>query len=139
MPESRFDLRGLRVLVVDDESDARELVKRVLTTHGCEVTCAETADLALALFAADAFDLLVSDIGMPQLDGYAFIRHWRKREHDGGLKKLPAIALTAYARADDRRKALMSGFNAHLAKPVDAAEMITIVASLTDRILGDVS
>jgi CheY-like chemotaxis protein/two-component sensor histidine kinase len=132
--ESRFDLTGLRVLVVDDEDDARHLIRRVLSAARCDVTCCDSAATALAETTQKTFDLIVSDIGMPTEDGYAFIRIHRQHELAQQLKRTPAIALTAYARKDDRRRALMAGFNAHLTKPVDANELLTIIASLTDRI-----
>lgn len=132
--ESRFDLTGLRVLVVDDEDDARHLIRRVLSAARCDVTCCDSSAAALAETSQKTFDLIVSDIGMPLEDGYAFIRNQRQHELSRQLKRTPAIALTAYARKDDRRRALIAGFNAHLTKPVDANELLTIIASLTDRI-----
>jgi light-regulated signal transduction histidine kinase (bacteriophytochrome)/CheY-like chemotaxis protein len=130
----KFNLEGVHVLVVDDEEDARNLVARLLKSAGCSVNCAGSAEEAIKLATNEKFSLIVSDIGMAQEDGYSFIRNWRSRENGLGQPKTPAVALTAYARADDRRRALMAGFNAHLTKPVDAVELVTIIASMTDRI-----
>ncbi len=120
---------GLRVLVVDDEPDAAELVAYVLETCGMEVRSAGSA--AEALEALDVFTphVIVSDIGMPVEDGYAFIRAVRTLA-DGALKATPAIALTAFARNEDRTRALVDGFNAHLAKPVEPAALVKAVAEL---------
>ncbi|BBO36432.1 ATP-binding protein [Lacipirellula parvula] len=132
--EPTFSLAGLSVLILDDEADSRALVARVLESCGARVTAVESPEQALELQAMATFDLIVSDIGMPGMDGFTFIRQWRAREATLQQKKTPAIALTAYARADDRRRALVSGFTSHLPKPVEAGELITLAASLTDRI-----
>ncbi|HEX8342659.1 MAG TPA: PAS domain S-box protein [Tepidisphaeraceae bacterium] len=125
------DIAGIRVLVVDDEPDAREMVKRLLgDCHAVAVT-AGTAGEALQLLAEGTFDVLVSDIGMPGEDGYSLIR--RVRALPGPVSAIPAIALTAYARAEDRVKAVTSGFQMHVAKPVEPVELLTMVASLTGR------
>ncbi|MEZ0266515.1 MAG: GAF domain-containing protein [Phycisphaerae bacterium] len=128
-------IAGMRVLVVDDEPDARALLARVL--EGCEarVRTAGSADEALALLAAERPDVLVSDIGMPGEDGYALIRKVRSLGPDRG-GAVPAIALTAYARAEDRMRAVLAGFQMHVAKPVEPAELITMVASLGGRTGG---
>jgi CheY-like chemotaxis protein len=120
------------VVVVDDEADARALVARVL--QGCEadVRTAGSVDEALALIEADPPDVLVSDIGMPDQDGYALIRRVRALGPARG-GAVPAIALTAYARAEDRMRAVLAGFRMHVAKPVEPAELITMVASLAGR------
>jgi CheY-like chemotaxis protein len=131
---SGLDLRGLHVLIVDDEDDARELIRRTLESANCTVTTAASAAEALERQAATRFDLLISDIGMPRQDGYALIAAWRRQEAALRIPKTPAIALTAYAQSDDRRKALLAGFNAHLSKPTNVDELATIAASLTDRI-----
>lgn len=125
-------LAGLRVLVVDDERDAQQLLVALLAGHGAEVTAVGSAAEALVEIQRDAPDVLVSDIGMPSEDGYALIRKVR-----GLLKKspkaLPAAALTAYARADDRSRALLAGFQSHVAKPVDPDELLIVVATLAGR------
>lgn len=127
--EAGFDLTGLKVLAVDDEADARLLVKRVLEACGALVRVAGSAEQALAEIAADKPDVLVSDIGMPGEDGYELIRRVRRLgpDHGGGI---PALALTAYARPEDRIKAVRAGFQMHISKPVEAAELLTMVASL---------
>ena len=133
IPADRLDLAGVKVLVVDDETDARALVKRLLEDRGVEVRTAGSADQTLELLAAQPPDVLVSDIGMPGEDGYALIRRVRVLPTDQG-GKVPAVALTAYARSEDRLKVLLEGFQAHLAKPVEAAELLTLVASLAGRV-----
>jgi len=127
-------LKGLRVLVVEDETDTRELVTFALTAAGAEVKTASRAREALDTLEGWTPDVLVSDIGMPGVDGYAFIGEVRRREADTGVR-LPAVALTAYAGVEDRRRAVAAGFQTHLAKPLDPAEMVTVVASLAGRSL----
>ncbi|HYO93497.1 MAG TPA: PAS domain-containing protein [Polyangiaceae bacterium] len=122
------DLRGLTVLVVDDEADARALVERILVEGAARVTTAASADEAWQLLSAGTFDLLISDIGMPQQDGYSLIRHVRAQER--AYQSIPAIALTAYARDEDRLRALREGYQIHLVKPVEPAELLSVVASL---------
>ena len=134
LSEPTFSLAGLNIMILDDEADSRAMVGRVLESRDAKVTPVESPELALQLQSMTTFDLIISDIGMPGMDGFAFIRQWRTREATLQQKKTPAIALTAYARADDRRRALVSGFTSHLPKPVEAGELITLVASLTDRI-----
>ena len=131
-PDDRLMVQGVRVLVVDDEPDARALVRRVLIDAGAVVTTAGSADEAVGLVAADRPDLLVSDIGMPGEDGYSLIARVRALGPDRG-GNLPAIALTAYARAEDRMRAIVAGFEQHLAKPVEPAELVTLVAVLAAR------
>jgi CheY-like chemotaxis protein len=121
-------LSGIRVLVVDDEPDARDLIQRVLTEQGADVTLASGGEEALREVKAAAPDLLISDIGMPQMDGYQLIRRIRATETKG--QRIPAVALTAFARAEDRKRALLAGFQAHIAKPVDMAELVIVVAGL---------
>lgn len=126
---SGISLAGVQVLVVDDEADARALVKRVLEDRGAEVRVAASAEEGMRLFQESAPNVLVSDIGMPVDDGYSFIRRLRALPAEEG-GQTPAVALTAYARTEDRLKALQAGFSMHVAKPVDAAELLTVVASL---------
>jgi signal transduction histidine kinase/CheY-like chemotaxis protein len=127
--EKRAELEGLRVLVVDDDADARELVQAVLESSGCRVTVAEGADPALDAIAREVPDVLLSDVGMPGRDGYDLIREMRLLSPEKG-GSVPAAALTAYARAEDRRRLLDAGFSMHLAKPVEPAELVAVVASL---------
>jgi signal transduction histidine kinase/ActR/RegA family two-component response regulator len=137
----RVDLTGVKVLVVDDDADARALVRRILVNCRAEVATAASAPEALDLLAADRPDVLVSDIGMPDMDGYELIRKVRADHHGhrngnpdhDGHRPLPAIALTAFARAEDRSNALAAGYQSHLAKPVEPAELIAVVASLAGR------
>jgi len=121
-------LAGLHVLVVDDENDAREWLVRVLTDAGADVRSARSAAEALEAFDHAPPDVLLSDIGMPEVDGYALIRRIRALpEARGG--HTPAVALTAFARADDRQRALHAGYQLHIGKPVDEDELIAAVAS----------
>ena len=125
-------LRGVRVLAVDDEPDARYLVKRILQQCDAVVTTAASVPEALAALAAGSFDVIVTDIGMPEQDGYDLIRQVRALPADAG-GKLPAVALTALARVEDRRRALLAGFQIHVPKPVDPAELLAVVASVAGR------
>jgi PAS domain S-box-containing protein len=121
------EIKGVRVLVVDDERDARALLKRILEDRQAVVTAAQSADEAIELLRGGKFDVLVSDIGMPGEDGYSLIRRVRSLGAAGG-GDIPAIALTAYARGEDRIKAVAAGFQMHIAKPVEAVELITMIA-----------
>ena len=123
-----ISLKGMRVLVVDDEPDARAMVQRVLVTAGAQVSTAASADEALRIIAAHPFDVLVSDVGLPGEDGYELVR--KVRAMGAGAGRIRAVALTAYARLEDRTKAMLSGFQMHLAKPVDARELIVTVGTL---------
>lgn len=127
-PHARLD--GLRVLVVDDEPDARLLVQEILRQHGAEVTVAESVAAARRSLTAQAPDVIVSDIGMPDEDGYSFIRSVRA---SGG--RTPAIALTAYASAQDAQRAFVAGFQKHVTKPVEPARLVSVVANLGGRSL----
>ena len=120
------------MLVVDDEEDARALVQRLLVARGATVRTAGSAAEALESIQVERPHVLVSDIGMPNEDGYALIRRVRALEAGRG-DALPAVALTAYARAEDRMKAVLAGFQMHVAKPVEPAELLTMVASLAGR------
>ena len=125
-------LRDLRVLVVDDEPDARNLLGLILTSYEAEVRDCASAAEALQILDEWRPDVLVSDIGMPVEDGYELMRKVRAREPErGGL--IPALALTAYARAEDARRALEAGYQAHIPKPVEPDELATVVASLAGR------
>jgi PAS domain S-box-containing protein len=126
-------LEGLRILVVDDETDTLDLIGMELAQHGAKITGVASAEEALEKLALDTFDLLISDIAMPKTDGYELIRQIRRLE-DGRGRKIPAVALTAYARVQDRMQAIMAGFSTHVAKPVEANELITVVASLVGRL-----
>jgi CheY-like chemotaxis protein len=121
-------LGGIRVLVVEDEPDTAEFVKRLLETNGATVTIAESAAAALSFFRNAPPDVLLSDIGLPDVDGYELLRQIRA-EMVASAAGIPAIALTAYARPEDRRRALLVGYQAHLAKPVEATELLATIAS----------
>jgi PAS domain S-box-containing protein len=123
-------IRGLRVLVVDDEEDSRALVATILEDCECVVTTAGSVTGALAALSAEVPDLLVSDIGMPGEDGFDLIRKVRALPHAHG-GDIPAAALTAYARAEDRQRLLNAGYSIHLAKPVEPAELVAVVATLS--------
>lgn len=125
-------LQGLKVLVVDDEPDTRELIREVLKECGSEVITSQSAAEALVALEEHKPDILISDLGMPDEDGYSLISKIRALPEDRG-GQIPAAALTAYARAEDRMRVLRSGFQFHLPKPVDSAELVTVVASLAGR------
>ena len=125
-------LEGLKVLVVDDEADTRELIQQVLKECGSEVILSRSVAEALEALEKHKPDILISDLGMPDEDGYSLISKIRALPLDHG-GHIPAAALTAYARAEDRMRVLRSGFQFHLPKPVDAAELVTVVASLAGR------
>jgi PAS domain S-box-containing protein len=125
-------LDGLRILVADDEPDARELLAIGLGHCGAEVTIASSAREALAAIEREKFDVLVSDIGMPGEDGYELIRRVRSLPDEAG-GRTPAVALTAYARTEDRLRALRAGFEMHAAKPVELTELVVIISNLTRR------
>jgi CheY-like chemotaxis protein len=126
------EISGLRVLVVDDDRDARHLLKQLLEDCSASVTTAASAGEAAAHLQRTRFDVLVSDIGMPGEDGHALIR--RVRALGPGRGDIPAIALTAYAGPEDRLQAVRAGFQMHLAKPVEPAELIAVVASVAKRL-----
>jgi signal transduction histidine kinase/integral membrane sensor domain MASE1/CheY-like chemotaxis protein len=123
------DLTGLRVLVVDDEPDACEVLSRVLAEHGCEVAVAGAAGTALEQLEHFRSQIVVSDIGMPGIDGYELLKLMRDRHPQ---HRFSAIAVTAFARSEDRDLALGAGFDAHLAKPLDPAQLIRVLARLRD-------
>ena len=125
-------LSGLRVLVVDDESDTRELLAAILTQCEAEVQSAASAVEALDRLSEWMPDVLISDIGMPEMNGYSFIKQVRALKADQG-GRIPAVALTAYASVEDRVRALAAGYQIHVPKPVEPAELATVIASLAGR------
>jgi signal transduction histidine kinase len=125
-------LAGLRVLVVEDEADTRELLVTALEQCGAQVTAVPSAAAALEQLDSGPADVLVSDLGMPDEDGYSLIRKVRARAPGQG-GSVPAAALTAYARAEDRSRVLASGFQMHLPKPIDPGDLVNMVASLAGR------
>ena len=126
-PPSAPSLAGVHVLAVEDLPDARELLELALERSGATVTSAGSAAAALTVVQQAAPDVLVCDIGLPDVDGYAFVREWRAR---AATRDRPAIALTAYGRDIDRRRALEAGFDRHLTKPVDPTQLLITVAEL---------
>jgi PAS domain S-box-containing protein len=125
--EAAIDLGGIKVLAVDDDRDSLEVLRRILAGRNAEVEIAGSAEAALAVLGKFAPDVILSDIGMPGQDGYDFIRRVRLLPKGGTV---PAAALTALARSDDRMRALQAGFQTHVAKPVAAAEVVAVVRSL---------
>jgi CheY-like chemotaxis protein/anti-sigma regulatory factor (Ser/Thr protein kinase) len=121
-------LNGLRILVVDDEVDARDLLRVVLESAGADVTVAASGADALRLLSEQRFDVLVADIAMPEQDGYSLLRAVRALPTEAG--RIPAIAVTAYASTVDRELALNVGFDRHVAKPVDPARLVAAVAGV---------
>ncbi len=132
LAEERLDLHGVRVLAVDDEADARHLIKRILSACGAQIETADSGAAALRFLRKSKPHVLIMDIGMPNEDGYEAIQKVRQlTNQEGG--KVPAIALTAFARSEDRRRAILNGFQMHIAKPVEPSELIAMVASLAGR------
>jgi PAS domain S-box-containing protein len=123
-------LEGVRVLVVDDDADVRGMMETVLSERGAQVTAAASAGEALDSVAREAPDVLVSDLAMPEMDGYALLRELRGRPE---TPRIPAAAVTAYARTEDRRQALLAGFQMHVAKPIEPDELVAVVASLAGK------
>jgi two-component system OmpR family response regulator len=123
------DIRGLRVLVVDDDPDARELLEVILTGAGASVQSAESVSRAFELLVSMQPQIIISDIDMPDENGYSFLRNLRSvLDEDGG--KTPAIALTGHTQPDDRVRALKAGFNLHLSKPTTADEVLHAVRAV---------
>jgi PAS domain S-box-containing protein len=124
-------LDGVHVFAVDDERDSRELLQAVLEARGAKVTSFDSAEDALAALKTSKPSVLVCDIGMPKMDGFQLIRALRASEPRG--ERIPALALTAFARAEDRKRSLVAGYQAHLAKPFDVGEFVLIIANLIGR------
>lgn len=124
-------LKGLRLLIVDDERDARELLQRVFEDQGATVMTFSSAQEALDALKSQRPNVIVSDIGMPGMDGYEMMRTLRAGEPPG--TRIPAVALTAFARAEDRKRALLAGYQSHIAKPFDLAELMLMVSDLAKR------
>jgi PAS domain S-box-containing protein len=135
VPFAPIDLSHTLVLVVDDELDARDIIRRVLSECHAEVLIASSADEALGILERERPHVIVSDIGMPGVDGYELLRRVRSLGADRG-GAVPAIALTAFARSEDRVRALRAGFQVHVAKPVQPSELVATVASVLGRATG---
>ena len=128
-----MDLADLCILVVEDELDALDLLAIDLREHGAKVTGVSSASDALELLRKEHFDLIISDIGMADTDGYSLIKQVREQESARG-EHIPAIALTAYARTQDRLRAISAGYNTHVAKPIEIRELVSVVKCLTGKI-----
>gem|GEM_PF-1290733 len=126
-------LADLKVLVVDDNPDARDVAARILETHDAKVVTAAGAVEALAVLARERVDVVVSDIHMPDVDGYDFVRAVRRLEREREAS-VPAVAVTAHARGADRTQALLAGFDAHVAKPIEPSELLVVVARVCGRL-----
>jgi len=122
-------LDGLQVLVIDDDADSREVMKLALSHSGATVQTAACAAEALTATASAAYDVLISDIGMPDMDGFEMIAVLRNTT-DCKNQHTPAIALTAFAGTEDRKRALLAGFDTFLSKPVDPGEVIAVISRL---------
>lgn len=133
MQADQPSLDGLKILIVDDERDALDLITVELAQHGANVTSVTSAEEALKVLEQTNYDVLISDIGMPKMDGYELMRRIREQEQATN-KRIPTVALTAYARVQDRMQAILAGFSTHVAKPVEANELVTVVASLAGRL-----
>ena len=123
------ELRNIRVLIIDDEADGRTLVAHILQDRGASPVCISSAEEALEALGREHFDVLLSDIGMPNMDGYQLIREVRRLDKSR-TKPIPAIAITAYARPEDRQRSLLAGFHMHLSKPIEPRELIASIAGL---------
>lgn len=124
-------LAGVHAFIVDDESDARDLLQRVFEDQGAQVTSFASAQDALAALQSSKPAVIVSDVGMPKMDGYQFMRALRASESRS--EQIPAVALTAFARPEDRQRSLLAGYQAHLSKPFDVSELVLVVAELAGR------
>ncbi|MDB5728838.1 MAG: putative histidine kinase, atypical hybrid, partial [Noviherbaspirillum sp.] len=124
-------VKGLRVLAVDDDTDTLDVIERVLRVYGAEVVIASNANEALALLAGESFDVFLSDIGMPGKDGFRLIEELRASA--GPNRDIPASAVTAFTRSQDRERALLAGFDTHLVKPIEPGELVAAVLALAKR------
>ena len=131
-PHCEIRLEGVRILVVDDEADASDVVQRLLESCGANVSTAASSSEAMHTLAKHPIDLLISDIGMPGEDGYALIRRVRTQA-TAKVRDMPAIALTAFAHGDDSGRVIQAGYQSHLAKPVNRAALLSTVARLAGR------
>jgi CheY-like chemotaxis protein len=133
--ESENDLEGVRILVVDDRPDERDLLHMILTREGAEIKTAASAAEALSVIGAWRPDILISDIAMPSEDGYSLMKKVRALD-DRTIAAVPSIALTAHARVEDRQQALDAGFDYHVGKPFDRAKLIDAVGAAADLTAG---
>ena len=126
-------LDGIRILAVDDDGDALALVREILEATGATVVTADSGQHALDAMERITPDILLADVGMPQMSGFELIDRVRRSDRHPEIRNIPAAALTAFARSEDRTKALSGGFQLHLAKPVDPGELMAAIASLVRR------
>lgn len=132
LPELPFDLKGVRALVVDDEEDAREILSTLLTQQGIEVRTSANTEAACAQLDHWRPDVILSDLSMPGKDGLSFIRDIRARTVETG-GQVPAVAVTALTRTEDRLRAMQAGYQSHISKPIDPLELFTVMAFLTRK------
>jgi CheY-like chemotaxis protein/two-component sensor histidine kinase len=132
-PNLNHHLHGVEILVVDDEPDARDFIRKVLSDFGARVAIAGSVADALSALERSTPAVLLSDIAMPGQDGYDLIRQLRAREKTSGSRAIPAAAVTAFARPEDRARTLDAGFQIHIAKPFDPAELVAVVARLAGK------
>lgn len=129
-------MRGADLLLVEDETAARGATHLLLEQHGATVRSVQSAAQAHQALAARRPDAIIAEIGMPDEDGYAFLTTVRRFEQEQGLSPVPAVAVTAFARLEDRDPALAAGFNEHLSKPVDPDKLVTVLAQLIQNHAG---
>jgi PAS domain S-box-containing protein len=134
-PVETDELTGIRVLLVEDEEDAREMLGYLLREHGAHVEAVGSAREAMQAFDARPFDIMLSDLEMPEEDGYSLLRRIRARQ-GGAPRRIPAVAVTAYGRAEDQARATAAGFDRHIVKPIDVADLVTTVATLGRSIIA---
>ena len=132
MPNTQ-PLEGISVLVVEDNPDTRDVTEHVLLRYGATVLTADSAMAALRIVEMSRPDVLLSDIGLPETDGYALLKKIRELERRKRLAVIPAAAVTAFTSAEDLRKSVAAGFRMHISKPFDIDELITTVVSLAGR------
>ena len=128
--EARSQSRGAHLLIVEDDADTREILQATLEARGFRVTACESAGAALDIAARNSVDLIVSDIGMPEIDGLEMMRQVRRLPE---LQKLPTIAVTGYASKKDSESALAAGFDAHVSKPIDPVELLVMIDDLLKK------
>jgi CheY-like chemotaxis protein len=126
-------LSGVRILVVEDDPDSREPLALLLAAHGAEVMAVESSARAMATFERQPPDVLISDIAIPDVDGYELLHRVRALPGERG-GRVPAIALTAHARADDVSRAIESGYQVHIAKPYDGGHLVSVIGHLLQRV-----
>jgi CheY-like chemotaxis protein len=132
VPEEYEELVGMHVLLVDDDQDTLDLLKAALVNWQVRVTAVKSAGEALEVFRVTTPDVLISDIAMPESDGYELLQQVRALNH-GNRRFVPAVAITAYAREEDRQRALSSGFQGYVAKPVEISELFSAVAEAAKK------